>query len=110
MGFWSWFIIWAVLVSGSLITFALIAFSLMRKLQDAVVETEPLAAKVDALNELVGKKPILERSEHSLLADPGVAVARKRALERAKIKKQQAKQRRLIASLKQFDPNESRFH
>lgn len=110
MGFWNWFIIWTALIVGSLITFALIAVSLMRRLQEAVVETEPLAAKVDALNQLVGKKPILERSEHSLLADPGVAVARKRALERAKIKKQQAKQRRLIASLKHFDPNESRFH
>jgi hypothetical protein len=69
-----------------------------------------LSAQLEKLTAELERKQKLNPVEDSLLADPGKLQMRRRALAKAKIKKQEERQRRLIASLKRFDPNESRFH
>ena len=110
MGFWAWFWIWVALSATSLIAFGFIAKSLFNKLSAAAHQAQRLAEKANTLAVAFETKPSLERPQDSVLADPVVARARLRALQKAKVKKQERRQRRLIASLKHFDPNESRFH
>jgi hypothetical protein len=110
MSFWVWFWIWFALIISSLGTFIAIGLSLLRRLARANDQAKPLIVKLESLSQLAATKPQVAKPESSLLAEPAIAVARKQALQRAKIKKQQARERRLIASLKQFNPNESRFH
>ena len=110
MGFWAWFWIWLSLGVISLVLLAFAAKSLFNKLGSAAHQVERLAGQAQALATALEAKPTLERPSDSVLADPAVARARLIYLRKAKIKKQQKRQRRLIASLKRFDPNESRFH
>lgn len=110
MGFWSWFWIWIVLSLVALVSFGFMAKSLLNKLGAAGHQADRLAQKAQVLADALHNKPSLERPQDSVLADPTRARARLIALQKAKIKKQQQRQRRLIASLKRFDPNESRFH
>jgi flagellar biosynthesis/type III secretory pathway M-ring protein FliF/YscJ len=110
MGFWAWFWIWVGLSVCALVIFGFIAKSLLNKLGSAGHQAERLAQKAQVLAAAMQNKPNLERPQDSVLADPAIARARLLALQKAKVKKQQQRQRRLIASLKRFDPNESRFH
>lgn len=110
MGFWVWFWIWTVLIFASLVTFGFIGKSLFNKLGSAGHQVTRLAEKALALSRAIEQKPELSAPESSLLVDPAVAQVRLQALRKAKIKKKQQRQRRLIKSLKRFDPNESRFH
>jgi hypothetical protein len=106
--FWIW--TWAILVLLALIVFGFILKSLFNSLLSAAHQLERVTQKLDELAKLLDEKPKVENPESSLLKDPGIALARRRELLKAKIKKQEQRQRRLIASLKRFDPNESRFH
>jgi flagellar biosynthesis/type III secretory pathway M-ring protein FliF/YscJ len=106
--FWIW--TWAILVLLALIVFGFIFKSLFNSLLSAAHQLERVTQKLDELAKLLDEKPKVENPESSLLKDPGIALARRRELLKAKIKKQEQRQRRLIASLKRFDPNESRFH
>lgn len=106
--FWVW--TWILLVVFALVLFALIAKSLFNKLLSAAHQLERITTKLERLFALLDEKPSVQRPEDSLLADQGLVLARRKALLKAKIKKQEQRQRRLIASLKRFDPNESRFH
>jgi len=106
--FWIW--TWAILVLLALIVFGFIFKSLFNSLLSAAHQLERVTQKLDELAKLLDEKPKLENPESSLLKDPGIALARRRELLKAKIKKQEQRQRRLIASLKRFDLNESRFH
>lgn len=110
MGFWAWFWIWLSLGAAALAMLALVAKSLFNKLGSAAHQVERMASQAQALANALETKPTLERPSDSVLADPAVARARLIALQKAKIKKHEKRQRRLIASLKRFDPNESRFH
>jgi F0F1-type ATP synthase delta subunit len=106
--FWIW--AWVLLSIGALITFGLIFKSLFNRLLSAAHQLERITEKLDKLSKLLDEKPIIDNPESSLLKDPSIALARRKDLLKAKIKKQEQRQRRLIASLKRFDPNESRFH
>jgi flagellar biosynthesis/type III secretory pathway M-ring protein FliF/YscJ len=106
--FWIW--TWAILVLLALIVFGFIFKSLLNSLLSAAHQLERVTQKLDELAKLLDEKPKVENPESSLLKDPGITLARRRELLKAKIKKQEQRQRRLIASLKRFDPNESRFH
>jgi hypothetical protein len=110
MGFWAWFWVWVTLSVLALTAFGFIAKSLLNRLGAAGHQAERLAQKVQTLADAAKNKPSLERSKDSILIDPTTTRARLIALQKSKVKKQQQRQRRLIASLKRFDPNESRFH
>lgn len=110
MGFWAWLWVWVGLSVLALMVFGFIGKSLFNKLGAAGHQAERLAQKAQILAEAIQNKPNLDRPQDSVLADPASARARLIALQKAKVKKQQQRQRRLIASLKRFDPNESRFH
>ena len=110
MGFWAWFWIWVGLSVCALLLFGFLAKSLLNKVDAAGHQAERLVQKTQVLADALQKKPNLERPQDSVLADPVSARARLIALRKARVKQQQRRQRRLIASLKRFDPNESRFH
>ena len=110
MGFWTWFWIWLVLSIAALAVLALIAKALVNKLGSAAHQAARLAETAQPLVNALDAKPAIERPSDSLLADPAIARARLISLQKAKIKKREKRQRRLIESLKRFDPNESRFH
>jgi heme exporter protein D len=110
MGFWPWFWIWTALSISALALIALVAKSLYNKLESAGHQAKRLLEKTTALASAIEEKPKISAPESSLLADPAIAKARLLVLQKMKIKKQEQRQRRLIASLKRFDPNESRFH
>lgn len=110
MDFGAWFWIWLGLLVAALAGLLLIAKSLFNKLDSAAHQALRLASKAQELVTALETKPQLECPVDSLLADPAKARGRLLALRKAKIKKHEKRQRRLIASLKRFDPNESRFH
>lgn len=110
MDFWSWFWIWLGLLVSALAGLLLIAKSLLNRLGSAAHQVQRLASKAQELATALDTKPKLERPSDSVLADPAIARVKLLALRKAKIKKHEKRQRRLIASLKRFDPNESRFH
>lgn len=110
MGFWSWFWIWTALSISALALLALIAKSLYNKLESAGHQAKRMLDKTIALASALEEKPEISAPESSLLADPAIAKARLLGLQKARVKKEEQRQRRLIASLKRFDPNESRFH
>lgn len=110
MGFWPWFWIWTALAISALLIYALIAKSLWIKLMSAGHQAMRLQDKATNLVTALEAKPKLVAPDSSLLADPAIARARLLGIQKAKIKKQEQRRRRLISSLKRFDPNESRFH
>ncbi len=106
--FWVW--TWVLLAITSLGFLGLILKSLLNRLLSAGHQFERIANQLEQLSLAIDDKPKMANPESSLLKDPGLALARRRELLKARIKKQEQRQRRLIASLKRFDPNESRFH
>lgn len=104
---WVW--IWVALVIVSLAILGLILKSVFNRLVSAGHQAERLANKLETLTALLEDKPKLTSPESSLLQDPAIALSKRKELLKARIKKQEQRQRRLIASLKRFDPNESRF-
>ena len=110
MGFWPWFWIWSGLVLFSLIVLAFIGRSLYNKLGSAVHQANRLLEKTTNLANVMETKPKVVAPQSSVESDPAIAKARRLKLQKQKIKKQEQRRRRLIASLKRFDPNESRFH
>jgi spore cortex formation protein SpoVR/YcgB (stage V sporulation) len=110
VGFWTWFWIWLSLGAAALVVLTLVGKSLFNKLGDAAHQVERMASQAQTLANALENKPTVERPSDSVLANPAVARARLLALRKAKVKKHEKRQRRLIASLKRFDPNESRFH
>jgi F0F1-type ATP synthase delta subunit len=105
---WIW--IWVGLAIGALAFLALILKSVFNSLMEAGHQAERLTEKLDKLATLLDEKPQLTAPESSLLKNPAIALEERKQLLKARIKKQEQRQRRLIASLKRFDPNESRFH
>ena len=110
LGFWTWFWIWAGLATGSLILLIVLAKSLFNKIGDAGHQVARMLNQAAKLVAALENKPLVSAPESSILADPVALTAKRRALQKSKIKKQERRQRRLIASLKRFNPNESRFH
>ncbi len=110
MGFWGVFWLWASLSVGALVVLGFIGKSLYNRGLSAAHQAMRLSSQLEKLTAELERKQKLNPVEDSLLADPGKLQMRRKALAKAKIKKQEERQRRLIASLKRFDPNESRFH
>jgi hypothetical protein len=110
VGFWAWFWIWCGLAAGALVVFGFIARSLfirlegvMHQLERILVHAEGLSAVMEAPADYVGP-------ESNVLDNPDVLIAKRAQLLNDKAKKREARQRRLIRSLKNFNPDESRFH
>jgi uncharacterized membrane-anchored protein YhcB (DUF1043 family) len=110
MGFWGVFWLWSLLTIAALVVFGFIAKSLYNRALSASHQAMRLSRQLEKLTAELERKQKLSPVEDSLLADPGKLQMRRKALVKAKIKKQEQRQRRLMASLKRFDPNESRFH
>ena len=110
MSFWSWFLIWTLLTLSSLIALGLIIKSLLNRGELVVRQAKRLTPKISALTEAIETKPIVEKPKSAITEDPRRLIAVRNRLLAAKAKKVQARQRRLIASLKAFKPEESRFH
>ena len=110
MGFWGWFWIWVALSVGAIAIFALLGRSLWNRAVSAGHQASRLVEKGIALSNAMASKPNIKAPASSLLADPIAIQAQRKAMQKRKTKKHEQRQRRLIASLKRFDPNESRFH
>jgi hypothetical protein len=110
MGVWAWFWIWVLLSAATLVTLILIGKSLFNRALEVVHQLERLEPKTAALIAAIDNHEAAAKPADNLSDDPGVARAAWRKLVVAKAKKRQARQRRLIASLKAFKPEESRFH
>ncbi|MEN9956034.1 MAG: hypothetical protein RLY34_841 [Actinomycetota bacterium] len=106
--FWIW--TWVALGLLSTVFFAFLLKSLLNKAMSAAHQLERVTQKLERLSKLLEDKPVLAKPESALLQDPAIAIRRRKELLKSKIQKQEQRQRRLIASLKRFDPNESRFH
>lgn len=104
-----WFWIWLALIIASSAVIGLLLKSVFNRLLDAAHQAQRLADKLELLSSKLEQKPTLEPVENSVLEEPGLVRQRRQRLLKARIKKQEQRQRRLIASLKSFDPNESRF-
>lgn len=110
MGFWTWFWIWISLIVVSLIVLGFIGMSVLNRLESVAHQSGRLIRKLLELAAKIEDRPKLGPTTNNLLDDPALAVARRRSLQKARIKKHEQRQRRLRANLKHFDPNESRFH
>ncbi|MFM6971983.1 MAG: hypothetical protein ACKOWH_05335 [Rhodoluna sp.] len=109
IGGWGWFWIWATLVVGSLALFGFIAKSLFNRASAVAHQLSRLLKKAAILSDLANQAMTLDKPESSMNRDPKTVQAERRTLLKAKDKKKEQRQRRLIASLKKYDPNESRF-
>lgn len=109
IGGWGWFWIWIFLGATALVIFGLLAKYLLNKFLEVAHQISRLVEKTDALISISRQKLKVENPEPSLKKDSKIEVSKRRALLKAKQKKKEQRQRRLIASLKKFDPNESRF-
>jgi heme exporter protein D len=110
MGFWAWFWIWVALSVAALATLLLIGKSLFNRLLEVLHQLERLEPKTAALIAAIDNHEAAAKPADNVSDDPRLARAAWRKLVVAKAKKRQARQRRLIASLKAFKPEESRFH
>lgn len=110
MGFWAWFWIWLALSFSALAALLLIGKSLINRLLEVIHQLERLETKTAALIAAIDTHEPATKPADNVSDDPKIARSAWRKLVVAKAKKRQSRQRRLIASLKAFKPEESRFH
>jgi dihydrodipicolinate synthase/N-acetylneuraminate lyase len=108
MGFWAWFAIWATLAVAALAFLIYIGYELFNKLEGNFHQLSKLQAKVEPLTKALESNSNAERPVESLLR-PIETLAARKSLLRARANKAEDRQRRLIARLKDFNPQESRF-
>lgn len=108
MGFWAWFGIWASLAIAALIALSIIGYELFSKSEATLHQLDRLLKNVEPLEEALSTKSKSLRPAESLL-EPGVAVAERKALIKAREQKAADRQRRLVARLKDLKIDESRF-
>lgn len=109
IGGWGWLWIWATLIVASLALFGFITKSLFNRASGVLHQFSKLLTKATILSDLANQAMAVNKPESSINRDPKTVLAERRRLQKAKDKKKELRQRRLIASLKKFDPNESRF-
>lgn len=109
MDFWTVFWIWFALVVSALVVLALIGYSLFQKGASVFRQASKLSPILEKLHEAIDQPPNIASPESNLNDDPKVHVRARQQLLRAKAKKREDRQRRLIKQLKEFDPKESRF-
>lgn len=110
MGFWTWFWIWCGLAAGALVVFGFIARSLFIRLESVMHQLERILVHAERLSTAMEAPADYVGPESNVLDDPDVLLAKRAQLLNDKAKKREARQRRLIKSLKNFNPDESRFH
>lgn len=108
MGFWAWFAIWCTLAVIAVGVLGFIGYELMGKMQSNLHQLERLEKQVAPLIKATKSREAAPRPSESLLS-PAETFARRKGLIRAREQKAQDRQRRLIARLKDFKPQESRF-
>ncbi len=108
MGFWAWFAIWCTLAIAALGVLGLIGYELFGKVEGNLHQIGRLQSKIAPLIAALEDKEPASRPTESLL-DPATAISQRKSLVRARESKAQDRQRRLIARLKDFNPQESRF-
>lgn len=109
MPFWAWAIIWVVLVLGSVGYFGWLGWRLFTKAQAAAKAAEPIIAKLEALQQASSTPVSYVPSGDNLLDDPTEHIANQLRLSKARRVKAEARQRRLINKLIDFDVTESEF-
>ncbi|MEY4423383.1 MAG: hypothetical protein RLZZ258_486 [Actinomycetota bacterium] len=109
MDFWAWFWIWTTLIVSAVAVLGIITVGLWNRLSEVLHQFERLATNSEALQAAMVKPDDVARPEDNLLDDPSELVAKRRRLIASKQKKHETRQRRLIESLKHFNPDESRL-
>ena len=109
MPFWAWVIIWVVLVLGSLGYFGWLGWRLFVKAKSAAKAAEPVIAKLEALQQASSAQVTWVPNGDNLLDDPTEHIANQLRLSKARRVKAEARQRRLINKLIDFDVTESEF-
>jgi biopolymer transport protein ExbB/TolQ len=106
---WAWWLIWGGLVSFALIYLGYIGYDLFGKAMRAVKALEPLAKQIETLASTQQKSVTLAEFEGNLLDEPGPLVAEHARNLRKREAKRQARQRRLIDELIDYQVDESEF-
>ena len=109
MPFWAWLVIWLVLVLGALGYLSWLGWRLFTKSQAAVQAAGPLVAKLEALQQASSAPVAYVPNADNLLDDPKEHIAHHLRLSKARRVKAEARQRRLINKLIDFDVTESEF-
>lgn len=109
MPFWAWAVIWAILVLGALGYFAWLGWRLFTKAKAAVKTAQPLMAKLEAFQQASSAPVAYVPNGDNLLDDPKEHIANQIRLSKARRVKAEARQRRLINKLIDFDVTESEF-
>lgn len=108
MGFWFWFAIFAAIALVALISYALIGLSVAAKakaLQKPAARLQALATKLEQAAEMV---PATETLVAALDTDELIVAQRRKAVLKHRSERKEAKQRRLIARLRNMEIDESR--
>lgn len=108
MGFWFWFGIFAAIALVALISYALIGLSVAAKakaLQKPAARLQALATKLEQAAEMV---PATETLVAALDTDELIVEQRRKAVLKHRSERKEAKQRRLIARLRNMEIDESR--
>jgi hypothetical protein len=108
MGFWTWFAIWSILAIAALGVLGFIGYELFGKVEANLHQIGRLQSKMAPLMAALEDKEPASRPAESLL-DPEATISQRKSLVRARESKAQDRQRRLIARLKDFKPQEGRF-
>jgi hypothetical protein len=109
LGFWFWFLIWAILVLAALGVFAVLGWQLANKALRAGRQAMQLADQLQQLAMALDSKETYSKPDSAVLADPTEVFAQRAVLVRNKAAKAEARQRRLIKSLANINVDESRF-
>ena len=105
MVFW----VWASLIIVTLAALVISLISLFGKATKASEQVAKLAEGVDQLSQLSQRAVQVAKPIASIEQDPVIAKAARLKLQRSKAKKRQARQRRLLESVKKINVDESRF-
>jgi hypothetical protein len=106
---WVWWLIWVGLVSFALIYLGYIGYDLFGKAVRAVKALEPLGKQIETLASTQQKSATLAEFEGNLLDEPGPLVVEHARNLRKREAKRQARQRRLIDELIDYQVDESEF-
>ena len=109
MGFWGWFAVWTALILLAAGFLIYLLAELAKKGMKLAKELEKLEPAINALEASLAEKTEAERPEPDLLKDPVEVYRRRRAVEKRREQKREARKHMLIKRLSSFDPAESRF-
>ncbi len=100
MGFWTWFLIWFVIIVLTLAGFAQVFFSLYKKGIALQKVAQPLLSQLQTLQQATEDHRTVEATESAVLSDPVDQMKIRLSILRRKQKKHDAKEHMLINRLK----------